>query len=218
MAIEYFNRSWINNYGSLNYFFEFQTSNGFRTDYFQTANFMLMFIIGSLLAKHSMELILFFRKTPIFFKYGIVISFFMLYNYSASAYGKILSPFIGRTFSNSIIELGITLGAAGFIIISLGSKRISRLLLSRVLLFFGKISYSLYLCHLPILLWTTNWLYNDVPLWIIFLVSTFLSIVMATLSWYFIENNSIKFGRFLSLKFTNYKNKRTKIKYSDVGA
>jgi peptidoglycan/LPS O-acetylase OafA/YrhL len=68
------------------------------------------------------------------------------------------------------------------------------------LMFLGKISYSVYLCHLPVILCCIYILNNVIPLWSILIIAFICTIFVSFLSWYYIENTFIRIGKTLSSK------------------
>lgn len=75
---------------------------------------------------------------------------------------------------------------------------IERKLLSPVLLWLGKVSYSLYLIHLPILMATTHLLYERVPMAVILATSLLIILIGSELMYRFVEGPSMTIGRSLS--------------------
>jgi peptidoglycan/LPS O-acetylase OafA/YrhL len=90
------------------------------------------------------------------------------------------------------------LGAVLIIGLSLGSMRVQNLLHLTPLKWLGKVSYSLYLFHLPILLAATHLFYGKVPILAYLVPASVLSLVVAWLAYRFIEEPSINMGRALS--------------------
>jgi peptidoglycan/LPS O-acetylase OafA/YrhL len=85
-----------------------------------------------------------------------------------------------------------------FIIYAIGSIKISSLLLKKPLIFLGKISYSLYLIHLIVLFSFMYLFYGVIPNVWICLITVFVSLLLATLSWRFIEIPAIALGKRLT--------------------
>jgi peptidoglycan/LPS O-acetylase OafA/YrhL len=90
------------------------------------------------------------------------------------------------------------LGAVLIIGLSLGSTRVQNLLHLAPLKWLGKVSYSLYLFHLPILLAATHLFYGKMPILVYLVPASVLSLVVAGLAYRFIEEPSINMGRALS--------------------
>ncbi len=91
------------------------------------------------------------------------------------------------------------LGAVLIIGLSLGSPKVQSLLHLAPLKWLGKVSYSLYLFHLPILLAATHLFYGKMPIWAYLVPASALSLIIAGLAYKFIEEPSINMGRALSV-------------------
>ena len=105
----------------------------------------------------------------------------------------VLQPYTNNLY---IETLGITLGTAG--IIYAGINRVSGVvawLETKVLVFAGKISYSLYLWHLPVIYFANLYLTDTV----FYLVSVTAVIVFALLSYYVVEK-PLRYSVFLDQK------------------
>ncbi len=105
--------------------------------------------------------------------------------------------FISNSFINNIVirDLLTGVGACGFICIALENKIIRKILSISIINFYGKISYSFYLFHLPIMylvLYTINGdlLFCKV---LIFLLTSF----VAYINYLLIEERFIKVGKVL---------------------
>lgn len=165
-------------------------------DFSLTIQFISMFIIGALLAKYRFKLIeimrsFTFRKKMFMFVIGIA---FYLYAKPAKVLELILG---GRDpiIANILDSYCISLGAAILIILTLTSHKISGFLLMKPLHFLGKISYSLYLYHSVILLTFVHLFYNALNIGLIWFISLTGSLLISSLSYYFVEVPSIKLGR-----------------------
>jgi peptidoglycan/LPS O-acetylase OafA/YrhL len=89
-------------------------------------------------------------------------------------------------------------GAAGLVILAIGSARVDRVLISSPLLWLGRVSYSLYLIHVPILIATVHLTWGVLPLWLTLTGVVVLSLVIAEAMYRLIEEPSIRLGRFLT--------------------
>lgn len=67
------------------------------------------------------------------------------------------------------------------------SSTVARLLSARPLVFLGRISYSLYLWHWPILVYASYWQDDGIVRWPVRLGLLGLSVVLATVTWKFVE-------------------------------
>jgi peptidoglycan/LPS O-acetylase OafA/YrhL len=161
-----------------------------RTNYFVSIHYCLMFIIGALMAKNLVRVKKFFQFQSFLFKIIFLLCGICLY-YGGYEFRLVL----GHEYSADWIT---TVGASIIIISALSFNKLSKTLKVRVLLFLGKISYSLYLFHLMVFLSLEN-IWNGVlspfEIWII---STTVSICLATVIYHIIEKPSINLGRIIT--------------------
>jgi peptidoglycan/LPS O-acetylase OafA/YrhL len=176
-------------------------SEGYLTSFAYSLHYSSMFVIGALLAINYEKIIKIFKVLTIKTKYLLLTVGLCLYTLQ-----------IGFTFFLSskdilffIRDWTTAVGAAIFIVISLGSAKASNILNKKYVEFFGKISYSLYLYHLPILFASLYLLEGFLPMWLILVIGVFITIMVSTISWKYIENLSVKFGRVLSKKVVREK-------------
>jgi peptidoglycan/LPS O-acetylase OafA/YrhL len=87
------------------------------------------------------------------------------------------------------------IGAGLLIALIVSAGWLSRLLEKRLPEFLGRISFSLYLVHLPILMGLTHLLYGHMPQPAIIGLAIVLAITTATLAYRFVELPSIQLGR-----------------------
>lgn len=90
------------------------------------------------------------------------------------------------------------LGAASLIILTVGSVRADRMLSVAPLVWLGKISYSLYLIHVPLLIAAVHLTYGKLPLWATVAAIIPLSLACAALMYRYVEEPSIRLGRLLA--------------------
>jgi peptidoglycan/LPS O-acetylase OafA/YrhL len=103
--------------------------------------------------------------------------------------------FIAETYINSVplATLGTTLATAAIIYTgSIHVPKIMSWLENRVLVFTGKISYSLYLWHMPVIYFSNLYL-TDVPYYFVSVIAT---LIMAALSYYIVEK-PLRYSDFL---------------------
>ncbi|MFJ7728147.1 acyltransferase family protein [Neobacillus sp. NPDC097160] len=181
-------------FSTLNDNFSFQVSNGYYTTYWDSLHYASMFIIGGVIAKHLKEIIKMYQGLSKLNKWILFISAFGFYNYPGIGI-RILNiinfPYPARVLMDYIAVIGAVL----FIIIAIGSGKVTKLLMLKPINFLGKISYSLYLYHLIVLLSLIYLLYNVVTIEIIFLLTIVVSICISTLAYFIVEEPFIKLGK-----------------------
>jgi len=183
----------------LNDHFGFQVINVFFTTYWVSLHYTSMFIFGGVIAKHLKDIIIMYRKISKLNKWILLLSAFVFYNYPGA--GLRLLSLINFTYpARVVMDYIACLGAVLFIIIALGSDKITNILLIKPINFIGKISYSIYLYHLIVLLSLTYLLYGLVPIGVILLLTIVVTICVSTLAYYFVEEPFMKLGKKISNK------------------
>jgi peptidoglycan/LPS O-acetylase OafA/YrhL len=150
--------------------------------------YILMFIVGILLAKNRDYLTEKFKSLT---KTSRVMIF--LFGTALYIYSDVVS-------NPPIADWITTLGVSILIIISISSELLSKILLWRPFQFLGKISYSLYLYHLPILLSLVYLFFDKVPLWIILGASVIITLTFSNMAWHLIEKPSIRIAKRISIE------------------
>ncbi|MED3758915.1 acyltransferase [Peribacillus frigoritolerans] len=171
-----------------------------ETDYMLSLYYGLSFVIGALLAKHKDMLIKFFESKSKTVKILITILSIFLYTFPSWVLNF---PVIPERLLNPPNTVMASIGAAMFIILALASKTIKKVLLFKPFQFFGDISYSLYLYHCIPLFVLLHQFNDKVTTWILLITSCIVSILLAVLSYYFVEKPSIKLGKKVSTKLKN---------------
>jgi peptidoglycan/LPS O-acetylase OafA/YrhL len=190
----------------LNKLLHFQNSNGFLITYFDTLHYLSVFILGSLLAMHRNVVISYYQTLTTNIKILFLVVSVLAYNFSW-VITYFLYHFTGYGFL-IIEEYGMALGAIGFFITALGSTRVINILLQKPFSFLGKISYSLYLYHFPILLACIYLFYGTLSLWLICIIAIFLGILVSFFAWYLIEEPCRKIGQKLATKIKDRQRSR----------
>jgi peptidoglycan/LPS O-acetylase OafA/YrhL len=95
-------------------------------------------------------------------------------------------------------DIVTSLGATGFIILSVTSSHVKNILLLPAVKFVGKISYSLYLYHCIIILSVFHLFYGKMPIVTIIGICLFLTFTLSWLSYNYIEKSAIYIGRIIS--------------------
>jgi peptidoglycan/LPS O-acetylase OafA/YrhL len=116
---------------------------------------------------------------------------------STSVGGHVLNALVGA-------------GAAGTILCAIGFPAIRNTLNRRVPQFLGRISFSLYLVHVPIIA-TLTYLFGEQLWWLVALIGIPLSIGVAVLFVRFIEGPSQRLARFVGGKIADLRTPTTAI-------
>lgn len=189
----------LSSVSGLNDIFNFETSYGYHTSFSETVHFSSMFLIGGLLAKYHKSLLEIYNKLSRMVKIGLLLVAFLGYTYYGIAqliFKKLSIPGYGQIGDYSI-ALAVTL----IIITALGSRKVRNILEIKPIKFLGKISYSLYLFHLIVILSLIYWLQGIMSTDIILLISVPVSIGVATVAYHYIELPAIKAGKKLTSRF-----------------
>ncbi|OKP91839.1 hypothetical protein A3844_01625 [Paenibacillus helianthi] len=183
----------------------FDISEGFFTSYIDSLHYVSIFMVGALLAKNRQILINYFKQLNRLLKYTILLIALCFYTLS---YG--IQHFISGDFQYIVSDWLILIAGVIFIILSLSSSKVSFFLSLKPIAYSGKISYSLYLYHLPILMATLYLFIGTLPIWGIYCISLLSIFVVSTASWYLVENTSIAIGQSLSLRYSKKSNTSSK--------
>lgn len=154
-----------------------------------TLYFIPIFVIGALIAKNMEKIVFFVKNLTVAIRISLFIIGIILYTYPWLFYG------IDVIHITVINDWATAVGTSLFIILGVSSKHLSNLLSLQLIAFTGKISYSLYLYHVPVLLLSIYLLYNYLAIWQILIISLILSYIAATISFYLIEKTSTNLGR-----------------------
>ncbi len=179
----------------IGYWFKFKICQGFPYDYLYTFFYLVMFIAGALIAKYRQGIVNAFRKFSgtikvLLFVCGVLmyISRFWLFNLNSMVQKHV--------YSNWVVTIAVVL----FIILSLSSTQVARFLNWRPIVYVGKISYSIYLYHAIVLIAMVCILYDRVPLTVIWCISACVAVIVASISYRYVEKPSIKYGREIAAK------------------
>lgn len=158
-----------------------------------------MFMVGALLARYHKRLVVLLSSRGRFLLLsaagiGALLYCFRYYNMS-------LHPLRSRLILN---DWAMTAGCSIFIMIALTSVLAGRCLRWRPLLFMGKISYSFYLLHVVVLLSVLHVGYGRAPLFVLLTIVFLLSLLAASLFYYFLEIPGIRLGKYFVDKFSGF--------------
>jgi peptidoglycan/LPS O-acetylase OafA/YrhL len=174
------------------------------TSFADTFYYASFFIIGATLAKYHKNVIAFTKNLKLKVKIIALIAFVLLYNVEWISLG-----FGDMKFSNSTIVLRTSTLLLDFIIagaivilfsLVLSLEKLKTILTSKPLIGLGKISYSLYLIHISVLLTMLHTLHAYLPLPLILATVPVLSIIAAIVFYLFVEKPSMQLGKYLTSK------------------
>ncbi|WP_075619978.1 acyltransferase family protein [Paenisporosarcina indica] len=170
------------------------------SDFTMSAWFTVFFVCGSILAKYRNR-VEFINRTKWWVKLGVFVFSLILINSKGFL--------IPLNLNFWMIEQGIALiGIIILFVVILNSDLADKLLTRKPLLWLGKVSYSLYLVHVPVIMVTTILLRNIITLEWSFVVAVILSLVVAEITYKWVEAPTIKIGKRLSDLIINRKRKQ----------
>jgi peptidoglycan/LPS O-acetylase OafA/YrhL len=157
-------------------------------DYLYTFSLLFMFVLGIILAKNTPTITatlkaLSFRKKLLFLILALLlytIKFWSDY-FTQNSVGMFLS------------DLSISLGAALFILLALGTGA-SHVLKRGILRFIGQISYSIYLWHGVVLVGLAYLLYPVLPLFGIWVIGLLTTLCLSYATYKLVERPSVSLG------------------------
>jgi peptidoglycan/LPS O-acetylase OafA/YrhL len=150
-------------------------------DYARTLVFLVMFVIGALIAKHQREIVQWFVQLPMYWKFIWIVVGLVCY----------MSKWL--FYDNQVIRIAlyndwlIAVGGAMFFIMVISSQKILHFLNAKPLRLLGKISYSLLLYHLIVLFVCRRMLESNVSIPLFLIISIISSLVISFLAYRFIE-------------------------------
>jgi peptidoglycan/LPS O-acetylase OafA/YrhL len=148
--------------------------------------YLPVFLLGTLIAVRLDDLVSWARRRPrpLLWAAITVISVLVLV---ANWWTR---PFIDQGTTMADATWGISgIGAFGLVLVAVCSPGAERLLSRRIPQWLGKVSFSLYLVHVPIIA-TLAFLVGDARWWLVGLIAVPLSLVVSTLFFRFVERPS----------------------------
>lgn len=186
---------------SLNLLFHWEPYYGFQSSFLLSLHLSALFIIGGLVAKHRKELVGLYVKLPQSVKYVFLLLSMILYTYAVKMRG--VTARLGmESFGEMAQDYALAAGIVIFLVIALGSKKMTAILELKVIRFFGDVSYSLYLWHVIILIGSIRLLQGQLPAFAIIFLAIVATFIVSWLSYRYIELPSIRFGKKLTAKRT----------------
>lgn len=177
-------------------------------DTFYYASF---FVMGAAFAKYR-ECIISFLKPLKKVKIVLFIIFILLYNIEWISFGisdlKYSDSLVVSNIATMVIDFIIGISVVILFSLVISSIKLNSVLNNKALINLGKISYSLYLVHIIVILTMIHTLNPYLPISLILIFVPIVSILTAIPFYLFIEKPSMKFGKFLTKH--RILNKRTK--------
>jgi peptidoglycan/LPS O-acetylase OafA/YrhL len=155
--------------------------------------YILMFLVGILLAQHRLALVQLFQKMPRALHVPLLALAFSLYLCSWLAWKE-----VRPALEVSLLDWGITAASAFAIVTALASQTAHRLLSWPPLVWLGRVSYSVYLTHTLVLLVVVHAASQWVPAWILIILCVPITLWVSQLTHRWIEVPAISLGRRLT--------------------
>ncbi|MGI0532101.1 acyltransferase [Bacillus pfraonensis] len=162
------------------------------TSSFLSFHYITLFFMGALLAKYRYFIFHYALKMKKTVKIILLLTAIICFMYEGMI-GEVdfLNNYILRDY---VVSFGVCI----VMIMSISSWTFSALLRRKVFIFLGKISYSLYLYHLVSLFTVMYLFYDQLPTILVVFLSFFLSFLLSSLGYLFVEKPCIKLGRYLT--------------------
>jgi peptidoglycan/LPS O-acetylase OafA/YrhL len=157
--------------------------------WYKTLPYIFTFMVGAYVAKYREFLVRKYRQIPSLLRALLLLSGILLFG--STQWIKA---------SGTLDDFETIAGAVILIVAALSAGTFTRILMLRPIKFLGKISYSLYLYHIIVLLAFLNLFYGKVTLPIILGATLVSSIFIASIAWWAIERPSIQLGRRVTYK------------------
>lgn len=181
-------------------------------DFSQTFYYCCFFLAGSFLAK-NIDKFSFIKEKNRFVRMMFLVVSILLLNPNWISY----SLNIKNMYIENFIAL---LGILGIFIITIYSQTVENFLNKKSLLWLGKVSFSLYMIHIPLIMLCTTFLTEYISLLGSFIVGIILSLVLSELCYRYLEEPSMKLGKKLSKRYlenqVNKKQEKISLKNSSL--
>ncbi|PTQ95106.1 peptidoglycan/LPS O-acetylase OafA/YrhL [Mucilaginibacter yixingensis] len=175
------------------------TGRGYLNGYSYTLYYAYMFVAGGAIAKYRADISAWYGKLSSRRIFGYLITALLLYNYADPASTWFAYHLKGTSTMKQNIAMvlgeGVTTMASCYIIIAALHLSQNSWLNARVPQFLGKISYSLYLVHIPVIGFLYCTLINRLSLGIILCLGFLSSLLIAWLFNKYVERPSASFAK-----------------------
>ena len=166
-------------------------SPSFTGDWAMTAHYLGMFIVGATLARHRASWQRWLSKGN---RATVVLAASLTLYFLSRSVMSITTGVVGQY----IFDWCVVAGAAGIVCTAIASRRFTRVLARRPIVFLGTISYSLYLTHTVVLLAVIHLMPASGSAWQAITMAAVLVIPVAAVTHFVIERPSILLGKFLT--------------------
>ncbi len=151
--------------------------------------FLLMFLVGILLARHRERLIALFKSLPRVSHVPILTVGLGLYICTWLGWHGSRTP-----LESALLDWGITLAAALAIMVALASRTANYLLTWRPVVWLGRISYSIYLTHTLVMLVMVHVFGRMIPIWSLLVACVPLTLLVSHFTYLWVERPAIGWG------------------------
>ncbi|EEM96241.1 acyltransferase family protein [Bacillus thuringiensis] len=165
-------------------------AEGFYNGYADTLHFTSMFIVGMLLFKYKEKLIYSYRNMKKIKKGFLIALGIILYLYSILIYG-----FSRNDTTFLLKDWGVVMGVSIFIIMAMSNLKVKAFLNKSVFVYLGEISYSIYLCHFPIMMVLFKLLYTKIPIFFLLTLCIAITLLFSIVSYHLIEKKCINWAK-----------------------
>lgn len=181
-------------------------------DFINTLHYVSIFVVGAFLAKYHIMISGAIKKTRKKSKFLLLGFALGMYLYAKPSFiiENFIYPNIDPFYRTIIDSWFVAFGSVFLIVLAISSPIFSKVLSISIIKYLGKISYSLYLSHILVLISMFQLFYGQVPTVLICLLSVTVTIFLSSLMYRYIENPSIQFGKVCSNKIKQYQSKRVK--------
>ncbi|PFZ65248.1 acyltransferase family protein [Bacillus wiedmannii] len=165
-------------------------AEGFYNGYADTLHFTSMFMVGMLLFKYQEKLIYSYRNMKKIKKGFLIALGIILYLYSILIYG-----FSRNDTTFLLKDWGVVMGVSIFIIMAMSNLKVKVFLNKSVFVYLGEISYSIYLCHFPIMMVLFKLLYTKIPIFFLLILCITMTLLFSIVSYHLIEKKCINWAK-----------------------
>jgi peptidoglycan/LPS O-acetylase OafA/YrhL len=150
--------------------------------------YAFLFVTGSALAKYRIEITAWYRDLPPSLRIAIGLTSLMMLSTHGLAHS-------GIRLVRALASVGPHIGAVLLLVSVIGSKRAQAVLETKPCLWAGRVSYSLYLSHVVLLLTLVSVLHRFVSIYLILLALPPLALALAGVLYRLLEEPAIGLGK-----------------------